>query len=481
VPELSKVARQAAREAAQRLQTEARAALTRSWARLMGERPRQDSGLTPTLFLVVDAIPHDLAQEVHAAGHLPGFAPPVAQVSVFPSLTNVAVGTLLRPAIDIRPPGYEQKYVHTPSGTVRGGVLDHTAEPGLQPYRTRPDTAVGLVAIYALRASLSRTEARWVNLRFRMEGGPWLGYLAATDGVAHFDGREALRAAFVDVCAQVCAARDAYAAEHGVTPHVVLCSDHGMEWGLHSNLDDETIRARLALEGFATDRLGPRGVLMAPMGEVGGGGLWSAPEDAVEVARLVSELPGVDLAVAREPGSTADRGAARVLRVVPGETTEARIEWRPDDDGLHHDYRYTPIHGDPLDLQPILAQFGDGWVPAGGLFAATWDHAYPDALHRIRAGLTDLVQHPASVLFSMKTGWSTGARLTHAGARVMGGQQGTHGGLNRQQSTGFVAFCGEGPAFDDLAAVPAVRAEHVMSGWRELVRAGSARPTRATP
>jgi len=105
-----------------------------------------------------------------------------------------------------------------------------------------------------------------VSLRFRMEGGPWLGYLPATDGVAHFDGRDALVKAFTDVAHQVCAARDAWAESHGVVPHVVLCSDHGMEWGLHSNLSDEDIRARLRLEGFSTDRLGPRGVLLAPMG-----------------------------------------------------------------------------------------------------------------------------------------------------------------------------------------------------------------------
>lgn len=456
---------------AQSLRAAARERLWSAWRRLQGNAPRQDPGLTPTLFLVVDAVPIGVARDVWDAGLMPGFSRPVAQVSVFPSLTNVAVGTLLRPAIDVRPPGYEVRYVHPPSGEVRGGLTDQSAEPGLAPYRTKPEGALGHVAVYAFRGALTRQQARWISLRFNLEGGPWLGYLPATDGVAHFDGRDALVEAFTDVCAQVLAARQTYAELHGVAPHVVLCSDHGMEWGLRESLTAETIAERLRLEGFDPERLGPRGVLMAPMGDVGAGAIWTVPDDADEVARLVAELPGVDLAVAREPGSSAAAGSAAIHRVLAGSTARARIQWSAEG------YRYLPLSGDPLGYLPVLQGLPSAsspWLDDTELFEATWHHSYPDALHRIRGGLTDLVEHPASVIFSMKPGWTTGARLTQATAELMGGQQGTHGALHRQQTLGFVACLGEGPAFDDLATVPAIRAEHALAGWRELVRAGSA-------
>ncbi len=435
----------------------------------MGSSPHQALGHIPTLFLVVDAVPIGVAQEVWEAGHLPGFARPIAQVSVFPSLTNVAVGTLLRPAIDVRPPGYEVKYV-TPDGELRGGLTDSSAEPGLAPYRTKPESVFGHVAVYALRSALSKQQVRWISLRFRLEGGPWLGYLAATDGVAHFDGRQALVDAFIDVCQQVVAAREGYAKAHGVVPHVVLCSDHGMEWGLAHSLPADTIADRLRLEGFTLDRLERGGVVMAPMGDVGAGALWTHEDDAAQVAELVSELPGVDLAVAREPDSTAERGSARVFRVRRGGLARARVHWRRG----HH--RYEDLEGDPLELADLLRAAGasaDTWLDDTEQLDLTWAHAYPDPLHRISAGLTDLVQFPATVLFSMQPGWTTGARLTQATAELLGGQQGTHGALHRQQTLGFVAAAGEGPAFEDLARLPAVRAENVLSGWRELVRAGA--------
>ncbi|RME25976.1 MAG: hypothetical protein D6798_07660, partial [Deltaproteobacteria bacterium] len=442
----------------------------RFWQRFQAGELPQDSGRTPTLFVVIDAIPLDVAQEVHAAGALPGFDPPVAQVSVFPSLTHVALSALARPAVDLRPPGYESLYVHVPSGEVRGSFLDGDS-PG--PWRTQADGMLGLGAIYLLRTAMARQEARWIRLRFKSEGGPWLGYIAATDGVAHFSGRDALVTAFTEVCREIVDARRAFQSAHGVDPHVVLCSDHGMEWGLHSALSFETVVQRLRLEGYEPGRQGRRGVLSAPMGDVGAGMLWCHPDAASDLAQLASELPGVELAVARSPGSTADRGSGTVFRVLPGRATRARVSWGPR--GL----RYECLDGDPLELAPLLDRAGtadpDGWLDDGDGFAATWDHRFPDPLHRIRHGLTDLVQYPANVIFSMASGWTVGARITQTTAGLLGGQVGTHGSLNRAQTLGFVACSGEGPAFEAMAKMPAVRAEHVFLGWQDLVRAGSAR------
>ena len=82
----------------------------------------------PTFFLLVDAIPWDVARQVWAEGELPGFAAPRPTVSVFPSLTEVAVPSLLRGIFHERPPGYEARYFDPESGETRGGFSDPEAD-----------------------------------------------------------------------------------------------------------------------------------------------------------------------------------------------------------------------------------------------------------------------------------------------------------------------------------------------------------------
>jgi len=76
-----------------------------------------------SLVLVIDAIPWAVAHEVWGEGHLPGFSEPVPSVSVFPSFTNVAVPALVGQILGTRPPGYEARYYHPPSGNIRGGLI----------------------------------------------------------------------------------------------------------------------------------------------------------------------------------------------------------------------------------------------------------------------------------------------------------------------------------------------------------------------
>jgi len=76
----------------------------------------------PTFFLLLDAVPYDLAHAVWADGGLPGFVEPRPTVAVFPSLTEVAVPSLLRGIFEERPPGYETRFFHPPSGEIRGQI-----------------------------------------------------------------------------------------------------------------------------------------------------------------------------------------------------------------------------------------------------------------------------------------------------------------------------------------------------------------------
>jgi len=416
----------------------------------------------PTLFLVVDGVPYSMARAAWDDGLLPGWRPPKALVSVFPSLTNVAVPALLAGAIDVRPPGYEARYFHPPTGEHRGGLHDPASEPGLAPYRGHPEGLVGHFAVYALRSRLAWSQIRWVGRRFRETGGPWLGYVSATDGVGHFSGEEAMKAAFRGICASLSDARHDFAAEHGVLPRVVLCSDHGFAFADHQHYDASELEDVLESAGLKVGQRGGLGVILSPMGDVGAGAAWCRPELAEDVAQAIAEVPQLELVVSRT-----DDGAF-VYRM-DGDLQIARI--RGSRGGP---WRYQPLTGDPLDLEARVEPLrdGNGWIDDAALFAATWDHRWPDPLRRIVEGLTTLVDHPAQVLFSLAPGWTFGPRTTQAAALLMGGQRGTHGGLGRAQSTGFVCTVGEGRDMDAHAG-PALRPDAVFAPFAAQVRAGA--------
>ncbi|MDJ0789919.1 MAG: hypothetical protein QNK05_24240 [Myxococcota bacterium] len=425
----------------------------------------------PLFFLIVDAVPFDLAHQLWARGQLPGFSEPRPMVAVFPSLTDVAVPALLRGVFPVQPPGYEARYYDPERGEVCGHPGDPEVEEATAPLRARPQGFLGTAAIYLLRSSLSYAQIRWITHRFRVEGGPWLGYLSATDGVAHFDGREALGEALRDVARQVDQARGDYAREHGELPGAVLCSDHGMSFGRLDHLESSLIATLLTRAGFQVGVPGRDGVMLAPCGDVGAGVAHCDPSRSVEVAGAIARAPGVALCFARTPSG------CLVFRPRPdGSLETARISWRGDH------LRYEPdatagIPGDPLDHRIVfdgLAARGvlrDGWAPDRELFAASADHALPDAIGRIRSAFVDLVQYPANVLFSMHDAWSTGPALTHYGTSLIGGQVGTHGAITRAASLGFAA------ASDDRADPwphrPYLRPTDVFAPFRDRVRAGA--------
>jgi hypothetical protein len=238
-----------------------------------------------------------------------------------------------------------------------------------------------------------------------------------------------------------------------------------MRFGEVEHLSSHELEALLASAGYRVGEAGPDGVALVPYGEVGAGVVHTAAERAADVAELVARAPGVDLAVAHAEGGCLVFSVRETLQ-------RARVRWR--DGG----FRYECLCGDPLGYAAVwkqLAEAGklkEGWAPDHELFLATWRHAYPDALARLRRGLEDLVRYPAAVLFSMRDAWTFGPTLTHVGAAVMGGLVGNHGALTSAQSLGFAAVTGN--EADPWPDAPALRTEDVLRPWCELVRAGSA-------
>ena len=431
--------------------------MVRPRARVRRSRPEELTGAS--LVLVIDAVPWSIARQVWEEGDLRHFCEPVPSVSVFPSFSNVAVPALITPIFGARPSGYEMRYYHPPSGTMRGGPDDPDADRPMAPYRSRPQGSVDLLAAYLFPHFMAWREVGRLLRRFMKEGGSWLAYASATDGVAHFGGRDALLAAFRKLTRQVVDARTTIEKEHGTAPPVVLTSDHGMAFGPLTHVSPAVVSQAMKDAGFVPERSGPDGFILPAMGEVAAGVCFVAPDRAVAAARILARLETIDFAVARRDEESA---------VVIHGAEEATVRWR------NGRYRYQRGPGDPLryarvwtDLERAGAMDADGWVDGDILLTASWLHDYPDALHRIRRALTDLVEFPAPVLFSMRPGYTYGPLLTHAGSTLLGGQVGTHGGLGSEQSLGFLSVAGL------PAPPPVVRAEAALIPYRDLVMRGA--------
>jgi hypothetical protein len=387
-------------------------------------------------------------------------------VSVFPSLTNVAVSALLRGVFDEVPEGYEALYLDAESGSVRGGFTDPGSEATLSPLHGRMRGLLGHVAVYFLRRPLVYGQIHWITHRFLTSTGPLLAYVPATDGVGHFSGRAALVRAFDDICTALVTARDELERKTGMTPGIVVCSDHGLSFARMRHLDTGELAECLRTAGFRPGERGRDGAMLVAYGDVGGGVVYCEPSRAVEVATIVAEAPGVDVAFGRDDEGCTVFAQRDTLEI-------ARILWREDY------YSYRPLHGDPLGYLRVWnalvseGHVSDGWVRDADLFAATWSENYPDALARVRHGMEDIVRRPAPVLFSMKPAWTYGPPLTHLGAEIIGGQKATHGALGAEESLGFVT-CSEADVPETWRGAPALRPREVLRPWRELVRAGAA-------
>jgi hypothetical protein len=432
----------------------------------MGEPAGLDPSARPFLFLIVDAIPFELAREAWRSGRLPGFSQPRPMVSVFPSLTNVAVGALLQGVFDEVPLGYEARHYDPATATVRGGFHDPASEGGIGHLHGHLRGVLGHLAVYLLRSSMAYGEIRWITQSFLRNHSPWLAYVPATDGVAHFSGRASLERAFGKICEAVCRARDEHQRRTGVAPGVVMASDHGMAFGRFSHLSTHQLSECLRTAGFAPESTAARGFLLVAYGDVGSGVVYTTRTDAVSVAEAVAQAPGVEIAFAL------DGAGAVALSSKRGDLLRARIAWQEDR------YLYEPLAGDPLEYAAVWNTLGrtghldDGWAKDRHLFASTASHRYPDALARVRRGLLDLVQAPAPVLFSMKQNWTYGPPLTHFGAKIMGGQIGTHGALSAEESLGFAtATAPDEPA--EWREQPALRPQEVLRPWRRLAAAGA--------
>jgi hypothetical protein len=392
------------------------------------ERPRR-------LLLCLDGVPLEIIRAAQGRGLFAGFNEPAALLSPFPTMTNIALATMLNASA---PLGYETVYFDRQAQELRGGVEKYigrrTPDKVPSSYMDELDYQEPLpfeFLVYVAPDAVWRADMRRFRERFRAAppDRDYFAFLKGTDGLLHIRGPERLQPALESLDAILCELR----AWCGRETELVLFSDHGM--GLQESrkvhLRTHLKRAGYELRPVLRGR-GPRSVALPAFGLIGFAALYcSDATDPAEVAAAVAPLEGVDFAIHRDGDDAivvrSTRGAARIRRAGVG--AGAR-------------FAYEPLDGDPLELRPTLQMMrqagelaADGFAADGAWLARTGGHAYPDALANLYEALHGpRVRHAADVLVSCRDGYYYGWSAFSRFIRLMA----THGNAARQSTTAFL-------------------------------------------
>jgi hypothetical protein len=389
------------------------------------------------LVLALDGVPLRVVEAARAEGAFAGWGEPVSLVSTFPSMTNVAFTAMLEgfgvETID----GYELRHYDGATNRLLGGD-GAGGYPWKKLFGVIGDSFAAKTALYTSPGRRARKVVSLVESALLASATPpvVLAHLAPTDMLAHLRGDGAM----LEVVLDVAAALERIVPEHrerfGVELEVVLLSDHGNTAGKVAYTDGlrDALRAAGFRFGKRLDR--PRSVVAPTYGAVSYGALYLDPALAEEAASAAVGHPSVDLAAWLD-------GDGRLRVLAP--RGRAAVRWSETPAGRA--FSYEVDSGDPLRLlrtRASLAGLGEldergfateqAWRRAG---TGDW---YPSALPRLVDSLDRrYVDNPATVILSLGPSYAWGLASVRLGASVMGGRlEGTHGGLDRESSLGFL-------------------------------------------
>jgi hypothetical protein len=383
-------------------------------------------------------------------------------------MTNVAFTAMLRPlGLENRFGGYELHHFDVESNRIRtGNVFDKEKRQTTW----RGCLHVAPASFGAKASSYTRPRRRsWKTItqieRFVLESSEdlILTYVGSTDMLIHLRGDKAGVGFLVKLAHRLEELRQRHLETRGCSLRLVLLSDHGNSNEKVSNR--RGFRRQLRRSGFRTVRHldKPDDVVATTQGVVGYGALFLDTELARSAARTIVAHPAVELAAWRSGG--------RELRVLSDEG-EAAVRWR--EGPTERWFAYGPESGDPLRLRAAIARMKEAGMIDNAGYASRRDWLtstalaeFPDAPRRLVDGLTGTyVKNVATLIFSLHSGNAWGWHSAQIGAWLLGGRlEGTHGGLDRASTLGFILA-------DEAETQPegAVAAENALLQWAEFSR-----------
>jgi len=371
--------------------------------------------------ICLDGVPYTDMQLLWQQGYFREFGKPGKLISVFPSLSDIAITEALHTA---KVPGYENLFFDLTSNRISGGAASTLSKAKI-PYLDaldydEPGIFKGLAYVLPLKtyhADLGRLLKRWAA----SNKTAYQAHICSSDAICHVVGPEEFRTHLLQIDQLL---REILIQAEG-NIDITVFSDHGNSHVASRRIDLEGFLAKNGFHlGSSLD--GDQAVVAPAFGLVGAIALYSRPQNTQRLAELLSQMEGVDFATYANGNS--------VLVVSKG--GRARINNRHNEDRLE----YEMMSGDPLNLRQTIAKMsqqgildsessadGDAW------FRATAEHEYPDGVNALYRGVTNHVKNPASLLLSLKDEYHYGSRFFGRLVTL----RSTHGSLVRSSMTGF--------------------------------------------
>jgi hypothetical protein len=411
-----------------------------------GEVLRAGVSRARRLLLCLDGVPFDVIRAAKERGLFDRFNAPSRLLSPFPTMTNVALSTMLGATA---PLGYESLYFDCDQRELRGGMRKYVGRrtPDKVPssYMDELDYQEPLpfeFLIYVAPETIWRADMRRFRERFLSapQDRDFFAFLKGTDGLLHIRGVERLSIALESLDGilreiQSCC---------GEETEIVLFSDHGMNLQenkrVHLQTQLKQSGYRMASQQREHNR---RSVSVPAFGLCGYAALYCDGDETFNVAEAVAPLEGVDFALARDGAEavtiTGARGKARIERRVKSVRSG---EGQAGEEVEEISYRYEQTTGDPLQLAPFVhalvedkALDAEGYASDEAWYAQTSNHIYPDALANLFHSLhSPRVAHTADVLVSLKDGYYYGMSFFSRFVKL----EATHGNALRSSTSAFL-------------------------------------------
>jgi hypothetical protein len=402
------------------------------------------------LIICVDGVSYSTIEKMRAEGRFKLFRPPARMIAPFPSLTNLALSEILKPAGASEAVGYEDNYFDVEHNKMSGGLLDRfrggrfikgTFRELFDYHPSAIKSGLGYVVPPASTYVESLTDIVRLKQKFRASREPvFFAYTGASDSLAHLGGEHLLKRFLVRLDETI---KD-IVRDGGGRVEVTIFSDHGNDFEGYRrvSLKSALRRENFKLQSKVKDE---RSVVLPQFGLVGCAVMWTKESNEARLAEVAARVRGVDFAAYEKDGFV----------YVLNEKGTATIERRGER------FRYRATNGDPLELLPVAETLrrqgkadAQDFIADEDWFAATIESTRPDVLRRVFEGVSERVYNRANVIVNFADGYYTGS----ASLDVFAFLQATHGNLGAQQSFGFVMSS----AFD---LPPHLRARDV---WRAI-------------
>src|SRR2546421_923210 len=286
------------------------------------------------LLLCLDGVPLEIIRAAQGRGLFAGFNEPAALLSPFPTMTNIALATMLKASV---PLGYETVYFDRRRRELRGSIGKYigrrTPDKVPSSYMDELDYQEPLpfeFLVYVAPDAVWRADMRRFREHFRAAPPTrdYFGFLKGTDGLLHIRGPRRLQPA-LESLDTILRELQAWC---GRETEIVLFSDHGM------NIEEVRkvhLLTYLRAQGYEITSefrgSGARKLAVPAFGLIGFAALYCSDEtDPAEVAATIAPLAGVDFSLYREGATNVivhgARGRARIRRAGSGVSTRFAYE-----------------------------------------------------------------------------------------------------------------------------------------------------------